>query len=337
MFDYSGPFHYVPAQVEPNLPGIWRYRHTFGLPEGAHVVSLGEGNTPLVRDEIAGRPVWFKLEYLNPTGSFKDRGSAAITGFLLARGAGAVVEDSSGNAGASLGAYVARAGIQARLFVPASASGPKTAQIEAYGAELVRVPGPRSNAAEAARQAAAEGAVYASHAYLPFNLPGYATLAFELVEQLGAVPGTVLAPIGQGGLLLGLFRGFQALQEAGIASRLPALVGVQARVCAPLWALATYGPAGLMWISEGETLAEGVRVLHPLRGDAVIRAVQDSQGRILAVDEAEILPGRDELARRGFYVEPTSALVWSALSSLPADTPAPVVAILTGSGFKSST
>jgi threonine synthase len=89
-----------------------------------------------------------------------------------------------------------------------------------------------------------------------------------------------------------------------------------------------------MWVSEGDTLAEGVRVLHPLRGDAVLQAVSASEGRMLAVDEAEILPGRDELARRGFYVEPTSALVWPALHSLPAEIPAPVVVILTGSGFK---
>jgi threonine synthase len=220
------------------------------------------------------------------------------------------------------------------VFVPDSAAGPKRAQIEAYGAQLVRVMGPRSNAAEAVRQAAGRGAVYASHAYLPFNLPGYATLAFELVEQLNDRPGTVVVPVGQGGLILGLARGFAALREAGIIPQIPQLFGVQARACAPFWALATYGPPGLGWVAEAETLAEGIRVRHPVRGDAVFQAVEASQGGFLAVDEREILPARDELAQQGFYVEPTSAVVWPALAQLPGDTPMPVVAVLTGSGFK---
>jgi threonine synthase len=320
--------------VEESLPGIWRFRHTFGLDEPAPVVSLGEGNTPLVWGEAAGHRVAFKLEYLNPTGSFKDRGSAVLASFVLSRGIDSALEDSSGNAGASFAAYAARAGLRARVFVPDSASGPKRAQIEAYGAELVRVMGPRSNAGEAARRAAESGSAYASHAYLPFNLPGYATLAYELVEQLGEAPGTVLIPAGQGGLLLGVARGFDALLQAGRTERLPVLCGVQARACAPLWAVFTYGAAGLPWISEGETLAEGIRISHPLRGDAVLQAVAKSQGAFLAVDEVEILLGRDELALQGFYVEPTSAVIWPALLQLPDGIPDPVVAVLTGSGFK---
>lgn len=334
LFDYPGPPAYREDELEVDLPGIWRYRHTFGLEEHAPVVSLGEGNTPLVWGEAGGRRVAFKLEYLNPTGSFKDRGSAVMISFALSRGIASAIEDSSGNAGASFAAYAARAGLRARVFVPDSASGPKRAQIEAYGAELVRVMGPRSNAGEAARREAESGRSYASHAYLPFNLPGYATLAYELVEQLGETPGSILVPAGQGGLLLGIARGFEALLKAGKIERLPVLYGVQARACAPLWAVFTYGSAGLPWISEGETLAEGIRVRYPLRGDAVMRAVARSQGTFLAVDEEEILPGRDELARQGFYVEPTSAVVWPALMQLPAGTAEPLVAVLTGSGFK---
>jgi threonine synthase len=284
--------------------------------------------------EAFGRPVYWKLEFLNPTGSFKDRGSATLVSFLRARGAAAAVEDSSGNAGASFAAYAARAGLRARVFIPGSASGPKRKQIEAYGAEVVAIPGSRSQAAEAALQAAGEGQVYASHAHLPFNLPGYATAAYELVEQLGRAPGTVVCPCGQGGLLLGMSRGFEALLQAGRIEAIPALVGVQARACAPLWAVSRYGAEGLGWVTEGETLAEGVRVRFPLRGDAVLRAVESSGGRFVAVDESEILPGRDEISRRGFYVEATSALVWNALAQVQGDTPEPIVAILTGSGLK---
>jgi threonine synthase len=334
LYDFSSLPEFDPAGVETHLPGIWRYRHALGLPDEIPVVSLGEGGTPLVWAEAHGRRTAFKLEYLNPSGSFKDRGSAPLLAFLLGRGVSAAIEDSSGNAGASFAAYAARAGIQARVFIPDAASGPKRRQIEAYGAEVVRILGPRSNAAEAARREADRGEPYASHATLPFNLPGYATLAYELVDQLGGAPGTVVLPAGQGGLLLGIARGFKALRQAGLISQAPRLVGVQARACAPLWAVSTYGAQGLAWVSEGETLAEGIRVRHPLRGDAVMNAVAESRGGFLAIDEQHILPGRDELARRGLYVEPTSAVVWPALAQLDHSFPDPLVAVLTGSGFK---
>ena len=218
-FDYTSHPVYDPISVESELPGIWRYRHTFGLSPETPVISLGEGNTPLVWGEVEGYQVAFKLEYLNPTGSFKDRGSAVLISFLKVRGVNEAIEDSSGNAGASFAGYAARAGLKGRVFVPASASGPKRAQISAYGAEIVAIPGPRSNAAEAVLHEAELGTVYASHAYLPFGLQGYATVAYELVEQLGCAPGTVLAPVGHGSLLLGLGRGFVSLKSAGVIDR----------------------------------------------------------------------------------------------------------------------
>jgi threonine synthase len=144
IFDYGEPVSYDPAPVESSQPGVWRYRRSFGLPPEVEPVSLGEGGTPLVWAEAFGMPVAFKCEFQNPSGSFKDRGSAVIAGFLKSRGVTAAVEDSSGNAGASFAAYAARAGIQARIFVPDSASGPKKRQIEAYGAQVVRIMGPRS-------------------------------------------------------------------------------------------------------------------------------------------------------------------------------------------------
>jgi len=177
--------------------------------------------------------------------------------------------------------------------------------------------------------------VDASHAYLPFNLPGYATLAYELVEQLGEAPGSLILPVGQGGLLLGAWRGFTALKQSGVIDRIPILVGVQARQCAPLWAISRYGLAGAGWIAEGPTLAEGIRVVHPLRGDAVLQAVAESGGHFLAVDEAQISTGREALARLGFFVEPTSAVVWDALTQSAGILPDPLVVVLTGSGFKS--
>ena len=336
VYDFSAWPAFDLQQVDVKQPGIWRYRAFFGLPDLAPVVSLGEGSTPLVWADVQGREVAFKCEYLNPTGSFKDRGSPLLVSFLKGRALYTAVEDSSGNAGASFAAYAARGEVKARIFVPDAASGPKRAQIISYGAELVRILGPRSNAAQAAHQAAEQGAAYASHAYLPYNLPGYATLAYELVEQMGKAPSSVVLPVGQGGLLLGLERGFAALQQAGIIERQPLLVGVQARACAPLWALAAYGPAGLGWVAEANTLAEGIRVQHPVRGDALLKLVDAGRVILTAVDEEVILPGRDELARRGFYVEPTSAVVWGALAQLENRLLDPTVVILTGSGLKYS-
>ncbi len=334
LFDFASAWDFDPAQVDSTQPGIWRYRHTFGLPVEAPSISLEEGNTPLVWGQAFGKRVAFKCEYQNPTGSFKDRGSAPIVSFARWRGVDSAVEDSSGNAGASFAAYAARVGLKARVYVPDSASGPKRAQIEAYGAEVVRIMGPRSNTAEAVRQAAEDGASYASHAYLPFNLPGYATTAYEIVEQVGAAPGTVIVPAGQGGLLLGMTRGFEALHRAGTIENMPVLIGVQARACAPLWALLNYGRAGLAWVAEADTLAEGIRVTFPLRGDALIQALAEYHGTILAVDEEDILPGRKALAGMGFYVEPTSAVVWNALEQVSGQASEPVVLVLTGSGLK---
>jgi threonine synthase len=334
LYDDAGLPAYDPGEVDLAQTGIWRYRHTFGLPEQAPRVTIGEGETPLVWREALGRRMAFKLEFLNPTGSYKDRGAAVLCSFLRGRGADAAVEDSSGNAGASFAAYAAVGGIQARVFVPDAASGPKRSQIERYGAQVVRILGPRSNAAQAAERAVDQGVVYASHAYLPQVLVGYATLAYELYHQMGGAPGAVILPVGQGNLLLAVLRGFMALKAAGLIERIPKMVGVQALACAPLWALFRYGAAGLGWVAEGETLAEGVRVRFPVRGDAVMQMLAEQDGLLVAVDEPDILPGRDQLARLGFYVEPTSAIVWNALQQVAAELPDPVAVVLTGSGLK---
>ncbi len=329
LFDFAGPLTF--GAVDKTQPGIWRYASSFGLE--ADSVSLGEGNTPLVPAKVFGREVYFKCEYANPSGSFKDRGSATLVATMKARGVTEAIEDSSGNAGASFAAYAARAGIKARVYVPESASGPKRLQIEMYGAELVSVPGPRANAAQAVRKAAEAGTIYASHAYLPFNIPGYATCAYEIVEQLGRGPGAVIVPAGQGGLLLGMGRGFEAMVNAGVIERIPMMVGVQASECQPLVALWKHGT--MEGVADNQTVAEGVRG-KSLRAEAVVEMTRRSGGRFTSVDEAYILPGRDALAHLGFYVEPTSALVWRALEETILELPDPVVAVLTGSGLKSS-
>lgn len=326
------------ARVESGISGIGlrRFRHALPLPPEAEFISLGEGDTPLVPLTIQGRVIHFKCEQLNPTGSFKDRGTAVLVSALSYAGVNEVVEDSSGNAGASLAAYAAYAGIKARVFVPAYASGPKRRQIEAYGAQVVPVPGFRSAATEAVFNKVEKGAVYASHAYHPHGLAGMATIAFELFEQLGVAPGTVLMPVGQGSLMLGLDLGFRALIKTGRVRQLPQLIAVQALACAPIWGKYHSGTSDVDLVKEGDSLAEGIRIWHPLRLESVLQAVERSKGEVVAVEEGAILDGFHQLARRGFYVEPTSAVVWPALLSLWEKMRNPVVVILTGSGFKSS-
>lgn len=341
LFDWKNFPEFDPAQVDESQPGLWRYRQALSTsPLETAPVSLGEGGTPLLWADSCGRQVAFKCEFLNPTGSFKDRGMTVLLTFLKSRGVLSALEDSSGNAAASFAAYAARAGIQAGVYVPAAASGPKIQQARAYGAEIFPIPGSRaevSRALEAKISAIFNQDAYASHAWLPQNLPGYATAAYEIYEQLGKnAPGALVCPVGQGGFFLGLYRGFVALQRAGAISTLPRMIGVQSRACAPLWTLANAGYSAYGLVTEGQTLAEGIRVRAPLRLAALMQIIASGHGEFLAVDEAEILPGRDQLARRGLYVEPTSAVVWPALAQILPKISGPVVAVLTGSGLKSA-
>lgn len=335
VFDYDDAPNFSLDSLQNHLPGYWRYRACFDLLEGAPVVTLGEGNTPLLWDVVEDQPIALKMESMNPSGSYKDRGSAVLVSQLLGRGVNEAVEDSSGNAGASFAAYAARAGIKCRIYVPESASGPKRRQIEMYGAELVAVPGPRSEAARAVLREAEKGVPYASHAYLPFGLMGIATIAYEIWEQLGKkAPGSLIAPVGHGGLLLGIVRGFSALKNAGYIGRVPYYVGVQAAVCDPVVRAFHNGLNALDTAGEGDTLAEGVRVRQPVRGKALVEEIKRSGGDFVAVDEREILESYGELGRRGYYVEPTSALVWAALKKQFHQLPQPVVAVISGIGLK---
>lgn len=335
LFGYGDGLEFNLKDVNPDLQGIWRYQAGLSLPEGAPIVTLGEGNTPLIWSEAFGQRVAFKLESLNPTGSFKDRSTAVLVSWLLAAGIREAVEDSSGNAGASFAAYASRAGIQAKVFIPEYASGPKRAQIEAYGSEVIPVPGPRSKAAEAVLKEVKQGSVYASHAYLPHGTAGIATIAYELVEELGKPPGTVLIPVGHGSLLLGIALGFQALLKSRVISHLPRLIGIQAEACDPLYRAFRAGKEHPAMAPEGKTLAEGVAIADPYHGEIVLSAVRESDGLFLHVAENRIKEGQKMLARLGIYGEPTSALVWDGLRQLPASLPAPVVCIITGHGLKS--
>lgn len=334
-FDFSVFPDFTYSGIDPNKKDLWKYRSLFDLGRELPIVTLGEGNTPLVEVEYCSHPVWLKLESQNPTGSYKDRGSAVLAGFLLERGVSSIVEDSSGNAGASIAAYAARAGIRARIFVPESASGPKRRQIEEYGADLVSIPGPRAEAAKAVRQAVNDSNIYASHAYMPFGLLGIATIAYEIVEGLGGrAPGTVITPVGHGGLLYGVIKGFKALKKAAVIEKEPFYAGIQSSGCAPIFAAYQNHEYTLREPRESDTIAEGVRVRNPVRGAGILNEIAENRGAIYSVGETNLIKAYDAIARQGFFVEPTSALPWAALDGLKGKVPEPIVMILTGSGYK---
>ena len=337
LFEIAERVSFSREAIARDRPTLWRYRAMLPIQNDANIISLGEGFTPLVPVQLYGPPVLCKLDFLTPTGSFKDRGAAVLVSALREMGVAEVVEDSSGNAAASLAAYCARAGIHARIFVPAHASPAKLAQISVYGAELVAVEGTRESAAEAAQQAA-ETAYYASHNYSPFFLEGTKTFAYEVWEHLdGRVPHNVILPFGNGSLLMGAYRGFQDLVEAGLVERSPRLFAVQARACAPLYEAYRRGQDSPLPVTPGETIAEGIRVALPSHGEQALSAIRETEGAVLVVDDSEIGNARAMLARVGLYVEPTSAAAVAALMKLDKVIDAGQITVvgLTGSGLKS--
>ncbi len=314
--------------------GLRRYGEALPIEDAAAMVSLGEGGggTPLVRAGFLGGQVHLKLEYLAPSGSFKDRGAAILINHARELGIRAAVEDSSGNAGAAISAYCAAAGIGCEIYVPEATSGGKTAQIEAAGAKLVRIAGGREETAEAVRERAGE-IFYASHYWNPYFFHGTKTFAYEVVEQLGGrAPEAIIFPVGHGSLLYGSYIGFSELKRLGVIDGLPALIGAQAEGFAPLFEMRR-GESAADSTEGGSTVAEGIRVRKPARAKQILRAIEETGGDVVVVGEEEIAAALCELVGRGFFVEPTSAVAPAALKKLRLGD-AEVVIPLTGSGLK---
>jgi threonine synthase len=327
------------GDIEASRYSVWRYARALPV-EPADAVSLGEGWTPLLLGNWGGLAVQYKLEFAMPTGSFKDRGMTVMVSYLRSRGIDRVLEDSSGNAGASLSAYAAAAGMRCRILVPETASYPKIAQIAACGADVVTIPGSRQDVAEAALRQSDE-IFYASHNWQPFFVEGTKTLAYELWEQLGfRAPDNVVVPLGYGSNVLGCERGFAELVRSGETDRRPRLFGVQAANCAPFHAAFRAGGEHLVPTTVAPTIAEGIASARPTRVGEVLRAVRETGGAVVAVSEAEIARALRDLAARGLYVEPTAAAGAAGLTRLaaegairPGET---TVLVLTGSGLKAS-
>ena len=315
---------------------LWRYREALPIPEGADL-SLGEGFTPMLEVEIGGRPLLVKQEQLFPTGSYKDRGATVMIAMANHMGVDSVVEDSSGNAGCSVAAYCAKAGIDCQIFVPADNSPGKLGQIELYGADLVRVEGSREDTASACMDAAGD-TFYASHVFNPYFFHGTKTFAYEVVEQLGwKGPDTAVLPAGNGTLLLGAHIGFSELVSLGVIEKMPKLVAVQSAGCAPLVASFAQGSETVLEVETSPTLGEGIAIAVPERGAQMLAAVRETGGEFLAVSEDEILAAFNDMGRKGYCIEPTSSAVvaGAARYAQTADANEIIVTCFTGHGLKS--
>lgn len=338
--------------------GLWTF---FEFLPVAERVSLGEGFTPLV-----DAPEWsaqFKLEYVSPTGSFKDRGAATILSRALAVGADRVLEDSSGNAGTAVATYAARAGLDADIYVPDGVSGSKLMAIQRAGARPVRVEGDREAVTAACIEAVEAGeGWYASHAWHPAFLSGTKTFAFEVAAQRDwTAPDAVVIPTGHGTLLLGAYRGFTTLAEAGLIDSVPAVYAAQATGYAPIADAFDSGDAedidpadeaelddvgGDFQLSTAPStpdgspneVADAIHIREPARMSEIVEAIWATGGDAVALGEDPVELHLDELHRAGFYVEPTCAAGPAALEQLRADGEIDpdddVVVPLTGTGLK---
>jgi len=345
--DDGGPLVFEPlpgigrGQIDAATNSQWRYRAALPDPL-AHIepVTLGEGRTPLINRTFDGIDVGLKVESMNPTGSFKDRGVAVMVTALRHQGVDRVLEDSSGNGGSSVAAYCAAAGIEAHILVPAATSPNKIVQSRWHGANIELVSGTRQEVAdEAVRRAGTT--FYASHNWHPHFLQGIKLLAYEIWEDLGfRAPAAVLVPAGAGSLVLGCATGFGELYRAGEIDRVPRILVSQPQNCSPLVTAIEEGRDEVAEQQWATTVAEGTAIAKPVRDREVLQAIRNSSGTAVAVAEDELLPAVGELATSGLFAEPTSAQVVPALRQLraageisAADT---VVAVLTGSGLKAS-
>jgi threonine synthase len=286
---------------------IERYRRYLPVNEETPVVSLGEGNTPLIRcpglAEIVGRgcDVWVKYEGLNPTGSFKDRGMTVAVSKAVERGIAAVVCASTGNTSASAAAYAARAGIRCAVILPAGkiASG-KLVQAFAYGAQVVAIDGNFDDALRVVRELGSRPDFAIVNSINPDRIAGQKSAAWEIVEELGDAPDYHLLPVGNAGNISAYWAGYCEFATADRATKRPSMFGFQAAGAAPL--------VHNRIIEQPETIASAIRIGNPASWETATRALQESRGAIDIVTDDEILNAQQWLAsREGIFVEPASA------------------------------
>ncbi|MFD2470825.1 threonine synthase [Amycolatopsis silviterrae] len=318
-------------------PGIIEaYRDRVPVPDGARVVTLGEGNTPLLPaahlSELTGAEVYLKVEGANPTGSFKDRGMTVAITHALASGLKAVICASTGNTSASAAAYAARAGLTCAVLVPQGkiAMG-KLAQAVLHGARILQVDGNFDDCLELARKTAADYPVTLVNSVNPVRIAGQKTAAFEICDVLGAAPDVHCLPVGNAGNITAYWKGYSEYAADGVVKNTPRMFGFQAAGAAPL----VHGEP----VSDPDTIATAIRIGSPASWAGAVSARDESDGLFEAITDEKILEAYRLLARReGVFVEPASATSVAGLLATAADGRLPkgakVVCTVTGHGLK---
>ena len=323
--------------------GVWRFREF--LPNCySDVVTMSEGNNPLVKGRKTAqwcgvRNLRFKHLGWNPTACFKDLGMTVGMTEAVYVGAKSVGCASTGNTAASLAAYAARAGLTAKVYLPAGqVSQNKLAQALDFGAEVVQVDGSFDLALEQMLHTPTSD-LYFLNSINPFRLEGQKTAMFEMLEQLGwEAPDYVIVPGGNLGNTSAFGKAFVELQAAGLLDKVPRFVVVQAEGANPFAQMWRSGAAELTPVDQPETAATAIRIGNPRSWKKALRAVQQSDGFVMDVTDEEIAEAKAMIGRDGIGCEPASATTLAALRKLAArgkiDRDAVVVAILTGHALK---
>lgn len=293
-----------PNLIDKNEFSIFRYREFMAINTDDYKnITMGEGLTSSVKFK---ENLYLKLDYAMPTLSFKDRGAAVLIQHAKNIGVKKVIQDSSGNAGNSVAAYAARAGIECEIFVPKGTSPKKINMIKSHGANVVIYDGTRDETADACRKKAVDEKIYyANHVYNPLFYEGTKTYIYEIYEQLNKIPDNIFIPVGNGTLLLGSIVALNELFDGGYIKNLPNIFIVQSQNCAPLFYKDKF-------TVPQPTMAEGIAIGKPMRKEELISPKYEGEIKIILSPEDEILGARGELARAGFYVEHTTAATYAA-------------------------
>jgi len=308
--DYTPP-KFSFDDIDRSEWSMFRYRKFMAVDQELwRDVTLGEGMTPIVRFD---ENVLLKMDYFMPTLSFKDRGAAVLITHCKAIGVKSVVQDSSGNAGNSVAAYCAKAGINCGIFVPEGTSPKKIDMIRAHGAECTVVPGSRDHCADVCRSKVdTEGMYYANHVYNPFFYEGTKTYIYETLEQLGRIPKHIVIPVGNGTLFIGAIKALEHLVDSGIIEKMPQIIALQSENCDPLLRAVDQGSPVPAEVTPSATMAEGIAIGKPMRGEEILEYAYKYNIRFVHSPEDKILEARVILAKKGIYCEHTTAANYAA-------------------------